>query len=234
MPKDKNTQYRFRLNNFTGVPLRLLVQIIVREKFALVLFSLMSFFILAHTEKAANVESNVSSVSQSLVVYLSRTRNTAALARMIQQQTGAKLIAIKLEAPYPKNYEEMVEQVRKENASGFLPPLATQITDLADFDTVFIGFPTWGMELPPPMKSFIVNSDLSGKHILPFNTHAGYGPGDSFATLRSLCKGCEVAEGISVKGGEERSNILLAIKGKRADEVEKQLNKWLERVQLRE
>jgi hypothetical protein len=69
---------------------------------------------------------------------------------------------------------------------------------------------------------------------LPFNTHAGYGPGDSFATLRSLCKGCEVAEGISVKGGEERSNILLAIKGKRADEVEKQLDKWLERVQLRE
>jgi flavodoxin len=113
----------------------------------------MSFFTLAHTEKAANVESNVSSVSQStLVVYLSRTRNTAALARMIQQQTGAKLIAIELEAPYPKNYEEMVEQVRKENASGFLPPLATQITDLADFDTVFIGFPTWGMELPPPMK----------------------------------------------------------------------------------
>jgi hypothetical protein len=31
-----------------------------------------------------------------------------------------------------------------------------------------------GMQLPPPMKSFLKQHDLNGKTILPFNTNAGY------------------------------------------------------------
>ncbi len=48
-----------------------------------------------------------------------------------------------------------MEQVAKENETGFLPPLKTKIDNIKQYDVVFVGFPTWGMQLPPPMKSFL-------------------------------------------------------------------------------
>ena len=89
-----------------------------------------------------------------LIVYLSRTSNTKAIAEMIQRNAGGTLVAIELEKPYPENYRATVEQVVKENVTGYLPPLKTKIDSIQNFDVVFVGFPTWGLKLPPPMKSF--------------------------------------------------------------------------------
>jgi len=57
---------------------------------------------------------------------------------------------------------------------------------------VFVGFSAWGMKLPPPMKSFLKQYGLSGKTVIPFNTNAGYGVGDSFHTVKELCKNSKV------------------------------------------
>lgn len=95
------------------------------------------------------------------------------------------------------------------------------------YDTVFLGFPTWGMQLPPPMKSFLHENDLTGKTVVPFNTNAGYGIGSSFRTVESLCSDCNIFEGFSVTGGIERDGIYLAIKGNRKVEVKALLVEWL-------
>src|SRR5690606_15252823 len=105
-------------------------------------------------------------------------------------------------------------QVAKENENGFLPSLKTKI-DISKYDTIFLGFPTWGMQLPPPMKSFLNRNDLSGKTIVPFNTNAGYGIGSSFETVGELCPNSEILEGFSIKGGIERDGVFLTIKGER-------------------
>src|SRR5687767_15145279 len=60
-----------------------------------------------------------------LIVYLSRTHNTKAVAEMIHQQTGGDLVPIQLQTEYPKDYETTVNQVARENATGYLPPLKT-------------------------------------------------------------------------------------------------------------
>ena len=57
-----------------------------------------------------------------LIVYLSRTNNTKAIAEIIQRNVGGKLVAIELEKPYPENFEVTVQQVVKENETGYLPP----------------------------------------------------------------------------------------------------------------
>jgi FMN-dependent NADH-azoreductase len=54
------------------------------------------------------------------------------------------------------------------------------------FDVVFIGFPTWGMKLPPPIKSFLKQYNLSGKTIVPFNTNVDYGIGSAFKIAKKL------------------------------------------------
>jgi flavodoxin len=166
-----------------------------------------------------------------LIVYLSRTNNTKAVAEFIHQRIGGSIVAIELERPYPADYNATVQQVARENETGYLPPLRTTIDRIEQYDVVFLGFPTWGIQLPPPIKSFLRQHNLKGKTVIPFNTNAGYGVGSSFQTVRDLCPQCTVLEGFSTRGGVERDGQYLVIKGARAAEVQKELDSWLKKTQ---
>jgi hypothetical protein len=65
------------------------------------------------------------------------------------------------------------------------------------------------MNLPPPMKSFLKQYDLSGKTVIPFNTNAGYGIGSSFETVKELCKKSTVWEDFTVQGGVKEAEFIL-------------------------
>ncbi len=171
-------------------------------------------------------EKNEGRSDKILIVYLSRTKNTKTVAEIIQEEVGGDLVALELVNPYPEDYDAIVKQVSEENESGFLPPLKTKI-ELTKYDTIFLGFPTWGMQLPPPIKSFLSQYDLSGKTVIPFNTNAGYGVGSSFKTVNSHCPDSEILEGFSIKGGIERDGVLLAIKGQKKTEAKTEVKKWL-------
>lgn len=165
-----------------------------------------------------------------LIVYLTRTKNTKTIAQIIRNHVGGKLVELELQNPYPKNYKAIVDQVAKENETGFLPLLKTKIDSIEKYDTVFIGFPTWGMQLPPPMKSFLNQYNLKGKTIIPFNTNAGYGIGSSFDKIKELCIECKILEGFSIKGGKERDGILFVMEGEKKIEAEKGIQKWLKKI----
>lgn len=167
-----------------------------------------------------------------LIVYLSRTNNTKAVAAMIHHWVGGTLMAIELKKPYPADYQETVKQVARENETGYLPELKTKIDSIDKFDTVFIGFPTWGMQLPPPMKSFLKQYKLNGKVVIPFNTNAGYGVGSSFETVKQLCPGSEILDGFSVVGGKEKEGILFVMEGKKEIEARTMIEKWLKKIKV--
>ncbi|MFC5624296.1 flavodoxin family protein [Algoriphagus winogradskyi] len=161
-----------------------------------------------------------------LIVYLSRTKNTKAVAEMIYEKVGGRLVSLELETPYPEDYAAIVAQVAQENETGILPPLKTKI-NLTQYEVVFLGFPTWGMQLPPPMKTFLSENDLSGKTVIPFNTNAGYGIGSSFDKVEELCPDSKILEGYSTKGGIERDGTLFVMEGTKEVEVKKEVNDWL-------
>ena len=165
-----------------------------------------------------------------LIVYLSRTNNTKAIAEIIHEKVGGTLIPLELETPYPADYRAIVQQVVRENETGYLPPLKTKIDDIARYDVVFLGFPTWGMRLPPPIKSFLHQYSLNGKTVIPFNTNAGYGVGSAFQTVRELCRQCNVLEGFTTRGGVERDGQYLVIRGTRAEEARKEVDAWLKKI----
>jgi len=167
-----------------------------------------------------------------LIVYLSRTNNTKAIAEIIHENVGGTLVAIELKDPYPENYKATVDQVARENETGFLPPLKTKIDNVQQYDIVFVGFPTWGMQLPPPMKSFLSQNDLSGKTVVPFNTNAGYGIGSTFDTVKKLCANSKVLEGFSTKGGIERDGILFVMEGEKKKQTDEEIKKWLKKLSL--
>ena len=179
----------------------------------------------------AKVDSTIDS-NKILIVYLSRTNNTKKIAEIINKNAGGKLVAIELEKPYPENYQATVQQVVKENETGYLPPLKTKIDSIEKYDVVFVGFPTWDMKMPPPMKSFLHQYNLKDKTVIPFNTNAGYGVGSGFETVKELCPNSKVLDGFEIKGGIERDGIKLAIKDERAKEAETKVKKWLQAIKM--
>lgn len=164
--------------------------------------------------------------SKILIIYLTRTNNTKAIAEIIHQEVGGDLVTLELEKPYPENYDAIVQQVQRENETGFMPPLKTKV-DLTKYDTIFLGFPTWGMRLPPPMKSFLARNDLSEKTVIPFNTNAGYGVGSSFETVAELCPNSTILKGFSMKGGIERDGVFLVIKDDKREQAKNKVEQWL-------
>lgn len=171
---------------------------------------------------------------QILIVYLTRTGNTEAVAKMIQENVGGDLASLELENPYPTDYQLTVKQVAEENEKGYLPPLKTKIDKIQKYQTIFLGFPTWGMRLPPPIKSFLNQYNLSGKTVIPFNTNAGYGVGNSFQTVKDLCPKARIPEGFEIKGGIgiERDGVLFVMEGKKQVEARTKVRQWLQKIDL--
>lgn len=197
---------------------------------ATVLFCVFSTYTKAQTLSSGKSETSKS--KNVLIVYLSRTKNTKAIAEIIHKNLGGTIVELKLQNPYPENYKSIVRQVEKENESGFLPPLSTKIDSIQKYDMIFIGFPTWGMQLPPPMKSFLKQYDLSDKTVVPFNTNAGYGIGSSFETVKELAPKSKILEGFSIKGGIERDGIYFVMEGDKEMQAEAEVKIWLQRIGL--
>ena len=181
---------------------------------------------------AASLQAQKPLPEKILIVYLSRTNNTKAIAEIIHRATGGKLVSLELVKAYPENYQQTVQQVVKENETGYLPPLKTKIDTIEKYDIVFLGFPTWDMQMPPPMKSFLHQYNLKGKTVIPFNTNAGYGVGNGFETVRQLCPNSNVLEGFEIQGGKERDGLLLVIKDKKEQEAEVRVKKWLQKIRV--
>lgn len=181
-------------------------------------------------QESMSEKKEISKDKNILIVYLSRTKNTKTVAEIIHQNVGGTLVELELQNPYPENYKSIVEQVAKENEANFLPPLKTKIEDIEKYDVIFLGFPTWGMQLPPPMKSFLSQNDFKGKTIIPFNTNAGYGIGSSFERVKKLAPNNKVLEGFTIKGGIERDGILFVMEDKKKVEAEKKVKEWMTKI----
>lgn len=204
-------------------------------KFGLVLIIFTLLYSSCMAEKTNNKNDNPVKVEKLndykiLIVYLSRTKNTQALAEIIHENLGGDLHAPELLTPYPEDYQTMVDQVAEENSSGYLPPLKTKIENIKDYDVVFVGFPTWGMQLPPPVKSFLKEYDLTGKIVVPFNSNAGYGIGNSFETVKLLCPNSRILEGYSTQGGKEKDGVLFVMEGDKEKQVQIEIKNWLIKI----
>jgi flavodoxin len=142
-----------------------------------------------------------------LVVYFSRSGNTRVIAGLIKRGLQADLFEISPSTPYPEDYLETVEQARRERDIGFEPALQGQVRNMADYDTVYLGFPIWGETVPPVVRSFLKTHDLTGKTLIPFITHGGYGLGDSRSVLKTHAPRAKLADGFVMEGEQERKTM---------------------------
>jgi flavodoxin len=218
--------YEFKNDSMIEIPIKMLS----KTAFSLIFYATVCLLSGISMAQQPARNQDLPAQNKTLIVYLSRTNNTKAIAEMIHQRVGGKLVALELETPYPADYHTTVRQVVHENEIGYLPPLKTKIESMEQYDVLFLGFPTWDMQLPPPIKSFLHQYDLKGRTVIPFNTNGGYGPGNSFATVRTLCPQSTVLEGFSTKGGSERDGQYLVFKDAKAEEASKEVGAWLRKI----
>ncbi|EER61022.1 twin-arginine translocation pathway signal [Acidovorax delafieldii 2AN] len=148
------------------------------------------------------------STSKVLVAYFSRTGNTRVIARQIQRARNADLFEILPVTPYPEDYEQTVAQSQRERDSNFEPALQDRVTNISHYDTVFLGFPIWSQTAPPVIRSFLSAHDLTGKTLIPFITHGGYGLGNSLSVVARHAPGARVADkALSMEADQERRTL---------------------------
>lgn len=155
-----------------------------------------------------------------LVVYFSRTGNTRLIATQIATALDATLFRIAPAAAYPEDYEAQVAQAEDERQRGFEPPLQGTVPDLSSYETVFLGFPIWGMTAPSVIRSFLSQHDLSGKTLVPFITHGGYGLGTSLAVVAEHAPRARLIDGFSKQCDQERETL-------------REVTRWLGSVETR-
>lgn len=145
--------------------------------------------------------------SRTLVAYFSRSGNTRVVAGLIHRTLRTDLFEIRPAAPYPEDYLETVELAWQERDRGIERALAAKVPGIADYDTVFLGFPIWGETAPPVIRAFLSAHDLSGKTLIPFVTHGGYGLGNSLSVLARLAPGANLRQGFAMEADQERRTM---------------------------
>lgn len=126
-----------------------------------------------------------------LVAYFSCTGNTAQIAEMIADITGAELYEIIPVVPYTSddlNYNNTSSRATMEqNDPSVRPNIVTSELRISDYDTVFLGYPIWWGQAPKIISTFLESYDFRGKTIVPFCTSSSSGVGSSDTNLHSLC-----------------------------------------------
>jgi len=170
-------------------------------------------------ENAANASDTESeSSSDVLVIYFSRTGeqytvgviekgNTAIVAEMIAEETGADLFEVLPEDDhYPMTYDALTDVAKQEQKDEARPAYSGDLPDLSSYSTIFIGAPVWWGDWPMIMYTVFENNDFSGKTLIPFSTHEGSGLSGFDKKLQSACPDAEVLKGLAVRGNDAQNN----------------------------
>ena len=139
--------------------------------------------------------------AKSLVVYFSWSGNTENVAKSIQSQTGSDIFEIVPKTPYSTDYSTVVDDAKVEQQNNARPEIKDSIPNIADYDTVYVGFPNWWGDMPMILYTFFDTYDLSGKTVALFCTSGGSGLSDTVNEVKELEPNATVTEGLHIGSG---------------------------------
>ena len=143
--------------------------------------------------------------------------NTAVLAKMIAEETGADMFEVKPAEAYPEGYDECCDVALAEQHAGARPAYVGDI-DLSPYKTIYLGHPIWWGDLPMCMCTFLEAHDWKGKDIHPFCTHEGSGVSGTNEAIRAVCTGANVGQSLSTPGSTAQNS---------RDEARSAVKAWL-------
>lgn len=140
------------------------------------------------TETTPEEPATTAAAGSVLVAYFSATGHTQKVAEAIAADLGADTFVITPAEPYTSediNYNNSSSRVYVEHDQGGVDVELAQDTpdNWANYDTVFVGYPTWWGDASWVVRSFVQKNDFTGKTVIPFTTSASSPLGESDKTL---------------------------------------------------
>ena len=145
------------------------------RKLTMILVALLTMSLAACSQNT-NSKGNTK-MEKTLVAYFSATGTTKDVAQQLAKVAGADLHEIKPAQRYTdadlnwhnKQSRSSVEMADKSSR----PAITDKLTNMADYQTIYIGFPIWWYTAPTIINTFLESYDFTGKTVYLFATSGG-------------------------------------------------------------
>ena len=129
-----------------------------------------------------------------LVAYFSATGNTEKAAQQVASIVSGDLHKIQPEKSYTS-----ADLNWRDKSSRIIDDLK----NLAEYDTVYLGFPIWWNQAPRLINTFLEKYDLSGKTVIPFATSGSSNISNAESELRKAYPDVNWQKGKLMNGATE-------------------------------
>ena len=130
-----------------------------------------------------------------LVAYFSATGNTEKAAQQVASIVSGDLHKIQPEKSYTSADLNWRDTSR--------PAIIDDLKNLAEYDTVYLGFPIWWNQAPRLINTFLEKYDLSGKTVIPFATSGSSNISNAESELRKAYPDVNWQKGKLMNGATE-------------------------------
>ena len=157
-------------------------------------------------------------MGRKLVAYFSASGITKKLAEKLAKVVEGDIFEIVPEKPYTEadlKWTNPLARCNKEKIGKKDVPVNGKVDNMAEYDTIFLGFPIWYWGAPNVVNTFVKAYDLEGKKIVIFATSGSSDIGKTADKLRPyLGDGAQIVDA-KVLNGEQSPE---------------QLRKWVEEL----
>lgn len=145
---------------------------------------------------------------KTLILFYSRTRKTALVARTLAQEVNADIVEITdlNGRDGALNYLKASVDAFRENKTLIKP----ETVDLADYDLIYVGSPTWASKPTPAIITLIDQCNFQGKDVILFASMGGSGGQKVIERMQ---------EKIEPRGGRMIKSFLVKTGNKKTEEL---------------
>lgn len=123
-----------------------------------------------------------------LVVYFSCTDTTAKKAKLLAQLLKTKALRLTAKVPYTSadlTWQNATSRANREQEDPACRPEFEPL-ELPEFETLFLGYPTWWGIPPRLIETFLESLELTNKHVVLFTTSGSSAPEKGRSELKRL------------------------------------------------
>lgn len=152
-----------------------------------------------------------------LVAYFSCSGVTKNVAQTLADVVSADLYEIKPKMPYTAADLNWMDKKSRSSVEmkdpSSRPAIEGKISNMNEYDIVFLGFPIWWYVAPTIINTFLESYDFSGKTIILFATSGGSGFGKTVEKLKvSVSATTKIKEGRILNGKPSKEEVAEWIK----------------------
>ena len=147
-------------------------------------------------------------MSKKLIAYFSASGTTKTSAEKIAKLLNGDLYEIKPTVKYETkdlNWNDPNSRTTIECKNrNCRPEMADKNANIANYDTILIGFPVWWYLAPNIILTFLESYDFTGKKVVIWGTSQSSHMGETMVEIRKIAKGANVVEGVIFDGSHRK------------------------------